>query len=112
LAATQVAPDDSLDGESLLPVANGAGECRGEAYLEFVDDPKRLRLRTIVIQDWKLTWYAGETFGELYDLANDPSEFVNRWNDPACAAIQARLLSRLLNYTEKNERREMRHTVS
>ncbi len=112
LAAAQLAPDDSLDGESLLPVANGTGESNGEAYVEFVDDPRRLRLRTIIIRDWKLTWYAGETFGELYDLAHDPHEFVNRWHDPDCAAIKARLLARLLNYTEKNERREPRHTVS
>ncbi len=112
LAAAQVAADDSLDGESLLPIANGTGECRAEAYVEFVDDPKRLRLRTVVTRDWKLTWYAGETFGELYDLANDPSEFANRWDDPECATIKAQLLARLLNYTEKNERREVRHVVS
>jgi len=112
LAATQVAPDDSLDGESLLPIANGTGNCREEAYVEMVDDPKRLRLRTVVTRDWKLTWYAGEEFGELYDLANDPSEYVNRWEDAECATIKAQLLGRLLNYTEKNERREVRHVVS
>ena len=112
LAATQTAPDDLLDGESLLPIANGTGPCREEAYVEMVDDPKRLRLRTVVTRDWKLTWYAGEEFGELYDLANDPSEYVNRWDDPECASIKAQLLGRLLNYTEKNERREVRHTVS
>lgn len=112
LAAAQLDGDDSLDGESLLPVATGTGAGRNEAYVEFVDDPRRLRLRTVVIKDWKLTWYAGETFGELYDLAHDPREFVNRWDDPACATIKAQLLARLLNHTERNERREVRHAVS
>ncbi len=112
LAAAQVAGDDSLDGESLLPVATDQGASRGEAYVELVDDPKRLRLRTVVTKEWKLTWYAGEEFGELYHLAADPHEFVNRWTDPDSATIKADLLSRLLNYTERNERREIRHTSS
>lgn len=112
LAAAGIPGDDSLDGESLLPVATNEGSCRGEAYVELVDDPKRIRLRTIVTKDWKMTWYAGEEFGELYHLAEDPNEFVNHWDDPKCAVIKAQLLSRLLNYTERNERREVRHTSS
>ena len=112
LAAAGIASDDSLDGESLLPVATNERGCRGEAYVELVDDPKRLRLRTVVTKDWKMTWYAGEEFGELYHLAEDPNEFVNHWNDPTHASIKAHLLSRLLNYTEGNERREERHSSS
>ena len=35
------------------------------------------------------------TEGELYDLADDPLQRVNRWTDPACAATRAELLERL-----------------
>ena len=31
---------------------------------------------------WKLNVYHGHGLGELYDLVNDPGEFVNLWDDP------------------------------
>ena len=54
----------------------------------------------IVTADRKLAWHAGQTFGELYDLAADPHERVNHWDDAAYAADKARLLSRLMGYCE------------
>jgi arylsulfatase A-like enzyme len=33
--------------------------------------------------------------GELYDLANDPGELENRWNDPAAGRTRADLLALL-----------------
>jgi len=33
--------------------------------------------------------------GELYDLQADAGEVVNRWNEPAYAAVQAEMLARL-----------------
>lgn len=33
---------------------------------------------------------------QLYDLADDPCELLNRAGDPACSAIEARLRERLL----------------
>ncbi len=41
---------------------------------------------------FKLSVYHGLEHGELYDLANDPGEFDNLWNDPAAAATRQRLL--------------------
>jgi choline-sulfatase len=35
---------------------------------------------------------------ELYDLAADPAETVNRYGDPACAAVQGALERRLLDW--------------
>lgn len=34
--------------------------------------------------------------GELYDLHGDPDESVNRWDDPACAAVRAELTLELV----------------
>lgn len=45
---------------------------------------------------WKLVYYQGGE-GELYDLAGDPGELVNRYDDPACAAVQAELTRALLD---------------
>jgi hypothetical protein len=73
-----------------------------------VDDPRGLRLRTVVTDRWKLTWYAGRDYGELTDLAQDPCERVNLWSSPAHAAVKAELLSDLLAATEPLERRAPR----
>ena len=35
------------------------------------------------------------TEGELYDLADDPLQQVNRWDDPACADIRSDLVDDL-----------------
>ncbi|MDH7571198.1 MAG: DUF4976 domain-containing protein, partial [Armatimonadota bacterium] len=38
---------------------------------------------------------AGERAGELYDLAEDPAELRNRYNDPALRDVQRELAERL-----------------
>jgi hypothetical protein len=35
------------------------------------------------------------TWGELYDLARDPDEMINLWDDPASATLRADLVLRL-----------------
>ena len=36
--------------------------------------------------------------GELYDLAADPSETVNRWDDPTYAEVKTAMLMRLYDH--------------
>jgi arylsulfatase A-like enzyme len=38
------------------------------------------------------------TEGELYDLADDPLQRVNRWDDPACAGVRSDLLADLWDH--------------
>jgi hypothetical protein len=38
------------------------------------------------------------TEGELYDLAEDPRQWHNRWDDPACATIRTDLVTDLLDH--------------
>jgi arylsulfatase A-like enzyme len=110
LAAAGLPGGEALDGCSLLPLLRGdASAAGGEALVECVDDPRGLRLKTLVTPDRKLTWYAGHDFGELYDLEADPDEQVNRWADPAWAPERARLLGRLLSRLERVERRQHRY---
>jgi hypothetical protein len=54
-----------------------------------------MKMRVLTTSDWKLVAYAGETYGELYDRRSDPDEMINRWSDPACAAIRAKLQAML-----------------
>jgi hypothetical protein len=43
------------------------------------------RVHTIIDGRFRLSRFHGEQSGELYDLAADPGEFENVWNDPARA---------------------------
>jgi arylsulfatase A-like enzyme len=108
LAAAGVAAD-GVEGVDALPLLRGeTAQIRDAAFVECVDDPGKLRLKTVVTADRKLTWYAGQPYGELYDLQTDPHERVNRWDDPAYAGDKARLLALLLDFTEPQEKRAAR----
>jgi len=109
LAATGTAGHSELDGRDVLPLLRGETESvRDGALIECVDDPHKLRLKTFVTADRKLTWYHGQTFGELYDLALDPREKVNRWDDPAYAEDKHHLLGRIMEKLEPLEKRAPR----
>ena len=65
-------------------VAGGAG--RGAALIQFEtqklyealgDPPKFAR---IVTSSWRMSVYIGKCKNELFDLGNDPGEFVNLWD--------------------------------
>jgi len=53
------------------------------------------KVRTLVTRRWRLSVHAGERWGELYDLDGDPQECINRWGDPALAAVREDLLWQL-----------------
>ena len=45
--------------------------------------------------DWKCNYYHGEPV-ELFNLAEDPDEMVNRAGDPACKAVLDEMLAEIL----------------
>jgi hypothetical protein len=60
-------------------------------------------LRTITRDGWVCTAYRpgyvhDGTEGELYSLADDPLQRVNRWNDPALASLQSDLVADLRDH--------------
>jgi arylsulfatase A-like enzyme len=87
-----------------LPVDDADAEARGfERVLTEWDSELfgvGVHLRTITRDGWVCTAYLPGTVhdgteGELYDLADDPLQQVNRWADPACAALRDDLLDDL-----------------
>ncbi len=55
-----------------------------------------MAIRTRVVETGALP-YAPAT-GMLFDLAADPGETVNRYDDPACAGIRHEMLLRMLDH--------------
>ncbi|GJL84125.1 MAG: sulfatase [marine bacterium B5-7] len=54
-----------------------------------------LRLRTLVTDRFRMTIYADQKWGELYDLHDDPNELQNLWDDPGASALRADMMYEL-----------------
>jgi arylsulfatase A-like enzyme len=97
-----VPPYFGMQASSFLPVLNGeATEHKDALFIEYNDGGARLgfdtaaRVKAVVTDRYRFTIYKGEDWGELYDLAEDPNETHNRWDDPAYAGVKADLSLRL-----------------
>ena len=97
-----IVPYNGIQGRSLAPEIATLEES-GSGALLIEDDQQRaimgfddaFRVHTLVTEKWRLSLYSGAGHGELYDLENDPHELVNRYDDPAHAAVKAEMLERL-----------------
>jgi arylsulfatase A-like enzyme len=90
-----------------LPSTNTDADARGfERVLTEWDSVLfgvSVHLRTITRDGWVCTTYQpgfahDGTEGELYNLAEDPLQQVNRWNDPTLAGVQSDLIADLWDH--------------
>lgn len=65
---------------------------REHALCEHHHEPTTIHERTYIDQRYKLTVYYNHTYGELYDLQEDPGEIHNLWDEPSAAALKQELL--------------------
>lgn len=89
---------DARHSTSLRPLLEGRAD-RGHAYSEWKLGPARcgvaLDLRLARTAKAKLTLELESGAGELYLLDEDPTELVNRFDDPACKGIREELTDRI-----------------
>ncbi len=99
LAAAGTDSPRGVEGSSFLSVLTGqSAEFRQRVLIECLHQFQFDRnVKGIVTDDAKLICWGGQTYGELYDLANDPRESRNLWNDPAWQERKAALLEGLLH---------------
>lgn len=92
-----------IQGKSLMRNVAGSDELRTRLLAEHQDNVARLgfsrfaMLRTLFTDQWRLTVYRGEEWGELYDIQNDPEETRNLWDSPDHAQIRAALCDQLID---------------
>jgi arylsulfatase A-like enzyme len=107
LMATILAAAGLADG----PVENGVPFLDGELRLfphgrrEYVlaewehwGDKGNSSLRCIRTKEHKLVHYNNDTCGELYDLSNDPDEFINHYDDGDYADVRGELTDKLVGH--------------
>ncbi len=103
LQLAELEPYNGIQGQSLVPLlTEPASTVRDHVLIE--DDGQRLlkgtnrriRLRTLITPEWRLTHYDGFEFGELYRLTEDREEHNNLWTDPEAQAVKHALSEQLL----------------
>jgi arylsulfatase len=99
LSRAGLAPPNGLQGRALVapdgqPLPTGREavlieENQQRAYLGF---ERPVRVHTLVTARHRMSVYAEGTWGELYDLASDPGETVNLWDEPSAHELKLELL--------------------
>jgi arylsulfatase A-like enzyme len=88
-----------MTGVSQLETWRGGPPARTWSITENRHTYRNVHLRTYVNQRYKITVYRSGDDGELFDLAEDPQELNDLWNEPHAAAIKAKLLYEFLQAT-------------
>lgn len=84
-----------MDGVDQQDVWQGVREsARPYAICENRHEPHTMNIRSYMEERYKVTVHDGRSYGELYDLQNDPEEHDNLWNSEAHRPIKAELLFR------------------
>ena len=89
-----------VEGVSLAKVfLTGKGE-RPASQLYMRANPQQPQYgpRGVRTHDWKLVAYPGESFGELYDLGQDPDELYNLYDSPEAQTARGGLYERLAQW--------------
>jgi arylsulfatase A-like enzyme len=92
----QIPPE--MQSYSLLPAMQGGTVTQREFVFAESGAVKMLRG-----ERYKLVYYPGQSYGELYDLSNDPLEMNNLYENPSYQQIRATMIQSLLDrliYTE------------
>lgn len=64
---------------------------RDHVICEFRHEPTTIHQKTYVDERYKITVYYNQTYGELFDLQEDPGEINNLWDNPDYAALKSEL---------------------
>lgn len=82
-----------MSGENQKEVWLGSEEnARDHILCEFRHEPTTIHQKTYVDERYKITIYYRQTYGEIFDLQEDPKELNNLWDDLAYQELKKELL--------------------
>ncbi|MBI3973019.1 MAG: sulfatase-like hydrolase/transferase [Chloroflexi bacterium] len=96
---------EGVEGRSLLPVVEEGAPGAEAVVCEWSRPSPSTMTHAVRTPEFRLVYYGRGAEGELYDRRDDPDELVNRWDDPAYAAVRLELTERLLDYVMHYEKR-------
>lgn len=97
LARAGLAPFNGCQGRDLLSSAAPAAVLVEEdAVTPMFGESVPARVRTLVTDRWRLSFHQGPDWWELYDLAEDPFETTNLWNDEGARAAARPLVEEMV----------------
>jgi len=108
LSRASVKPFWGIQGKSLEKNIIGNNELRDKLIVEFHDNKigngfnSPAFVRSFLSENFKLNLYKDESFGELYDLKNDPNETFNLFNEDSHKNIKQDLIYGLVNEMMEN----------
>lgn len=98
LEYTGIRPPYGTQGVSMSSILRGdKGSGREYGITEFNCYDWGLSLKTLTGKRYKLTYYCGEDYGELYDRNKDPNEFMNLWDSEEYKEIKNELMKKLID---------------
>ena len=92
---------NGMQGKSLLPAVEGESTVHDSLVIEehqrrgYMGFKNNFRARSLITEDFRLTFYEGAEWGELYEFSNDPHELNNLWDDPKSKHLRAELIEKL-----------------
>lgn len=93
-----VRPPYGVQGSSVAPILRGdKGAGKEYAMTEFNCYDWGLSVKTITGRNYKMTYYAGQKYGELYDRNDDLEEYVNLWEDENHKDVKEGMLRKLMD---------------
>lgn len=69
-----------------------SGPARDHAICEFRHEEHTIHQKTCVDERYKITVYFNHTYGEIFDLEEDPQELHNLWDNPEYSTLKTNLL--------------------
>jgi arylsulfatase A-like enzyme len=94
-----VLPGDGVQGKSLLPLLDGTP---GYTHREAVFSENWFG-RMVRSDAYKMVYYPGKPYGELYNLEEDPAEQDNLWDAADGSPVKRRLKEMLLEWAFESE---------
>jgi arylsulfatase A-like enzyme len=102
LARAGLQPFHGIQGKNLLGLLSGDDAPLHSSVLVEEENQRNLfgrnappRARTLITEDCRISIYDETSWGELYDLGQDPEEMKNLWDDPASAGLKSTMLEQL-----------------